>query len=107
VLETLGLVQSLVANNKIRVSEHAYEELIADDLLLDTILFGVRTAILVEDYPNAFKGPSVLVLQDHEGQSLHVVWGLPKQGEAFATLVTAYLPDPKKWYDGFTSRRPQ
>jgi Domain of unknown function (DUF4258) len=96
---------SLVTEDKLRVSDHAYEELVSDDLLLEELLIGVTSARIVEDYPNAFKGPSVLVLQEHFGRPVHVVWGLPKNGLAFATLVTAYLPDPEKWYDGFLQRR--
>ena len=105
--ETLRLVQVLVAEDKVRISDHAYEELVIDHLLLDEVLRGVSSGILVEDYPDAFKGPSVLVLQDHSNKPVHVVWGLPKHGADYVTLVTAYLPDPKKWYDGYSHRRPK
>jgi Domain of unknown function (DUF4258) len=107
VSETLNLVRKLVVAERVRVSDHAYEEMLADDFILDEVLRGVATAVVVEDYPDAFKGPSVLVLQIHFGNPVHVVWGLPKIGLDFATLVTAYLPDTNKWYDSFMQRRPK
>lgn len=47
----------------------------------------------------------MLVLQkDIEGKPIHVVWGIPKNTETPAVLVTAYRPDPKFWMNDFTRK---
>ena len=61
--DTLTRVRALVGEGKVRVSDHGYDELVDDDILVIDVLEGVQSAILVEDYPEFRKGPSVLVLQ--------------------------------------------
>jgi hypothetical protein len=53
-----------------------------DDILVIDVLAGVQSAVLVEDYPEFRKGPSVLLLQrDAVGRPIHVVWGIPKAAQ--------------------------
>ena len=67
--QTLQLIQQLVARGEIRISEHGYDELSADNISVANILHGVPDAVLVEDYPEYFKGPCVLVLQREIGRA--------------------------------------
>jgi hypothetical protein len=102
---TLELVQQLVHRREIRISEHGYDELSGDDILIRDVIEGVADAILVEDYPDYFKGACVLTLQkDHERRPIHVVWGIPKNAEGPAVVVTAYRPDPGTWSSDFMRR---
>ena len=95
---TLRRVQALVVRREVHVSAHGYDELAADGILAGEAVAGVSAAALVEDYPDAGRGPSVLVLQrDRAGGPIHVVWGIPKGSAGPAVLVTAYRPDPKRW----------
>jgi hypothetical protein len=72
--DTLTRVRALVGEGKVRVSDHGYDELVDDDILVIDVLEGVQSAILVEDYPESGKAPSVLVLQwDAAGRPIHVV----------------------------------
>ena len=103
---TLDAVRELVASEDVRISEHGYDELADDDILVRDLLSGINAAIVVEDYPTFPKGPAVLVLQfDSDNRPIHVVWGIPKGVTSPAVLVTAYRPDPAKWNEHFTERR--
>jgi Domain of unknown function (DUF4258) len=103
---TFETIKSLVAQRKIRISEHGYDELAQDSILVTEVLSGVVDGQVVEGYPDYPKGPCVLVLQrDRAGKAVHVVWGIPKGQETPAVVVTAYRPDPKKWTSDFMHRR--
>jgi hypothetical protein len=79
VSQTLRSVVVLVEGGDVKVSEHGYDELAADGILVKEVVAGVRGGIVVEDYPDYPQGPCVLVLQsDSEGRPLHVVWGYRK-----------------------------
>ena len=95
---TLERVTALVASREVRVSEHGYDELAADGIAVRELVSGIGKAEVVEDYPEFAKGPCVLVLQkNHDGTPVHVLWGIPKDKEGPAVLVTAYRPDPQRW----------
>lgn len=95
--ETLLRVRSLVAEGRFLISDHGYDEFADDAIYFDELLASLARAVVVEDYPAATRGPSVLVLEyDGSGRPAHVVWGIPKgQGEP-AVLITAYRPDPRE-----------
>ena len=58
---------------------------------------------LVEDYPDDPRGHSCLMLGFGEGgRAIHVVC-TPK--DEYLAIITAYLPDPHEWAEGFRQRR--
>jgi hypothetical protein len=102
---TLRQVIALVAEGEVRISDHGYDELAADGILVRDLIASIQTAEPVEDYPEFAKGACVLVLQqDRDGNLVHAVWGIPKGEAGPAVLVTAYRPDPKKWSDDLRRR---
>jgi len=104
--QTLERVRSLVTRGEVRVSDHGYEELAADGVLVRDVVDGLAGAAVVEDYPDYPKGPCVLVLEhDRNGQPIHVVWGIPAGQDSPAVVVTAYRPDPAKWDETWRKRR--
>lgn len=95
----------LVAHGLVRISEHGYEELAADQIRVADILTGLNDALIVEEYPNFPKGKCILLLQyDAAGKPVHVLWGIPKGHDQPAVLVTAYRPDPTRWDPTFMYR---
>jgi hypothetical protein len=67
---------------------------------------GVEYTMVVEDYPEYHKGPCVLVLQkDHEGKTIHVMWGIPRYTASPAVRVTAYRPYPELSTADFMRRK--
>ena len=99
-------IQELAAREQILISEHGYDELSADGILIADVYDGVAAGALVEEYPEYHKGPCVLILQrDHDGEPVHVLWGVPRGMESPAVVVTAYRPDPARWSSDFLGRR--
>jgi len=104
--ETFERIRALADRREVRVSDHGYDELAADGILVREVLAGVEKAQVLEDYPEYPKGPCVLVLQrDEAGAPIHVVWGIAKGKMSPAVLVTAYRPDPDRWTEDFRRRR--
>ena len=96
--ETFRRILYLVNAGKIKISDHGYDELVADGIYVRDIIASVADGLIVEDYPDYHKGSCVLVLQtDRVGKPIHVVWGIPKGASTPAVLVTAYRPDPLQW----------
>ena len=105
-MSLLGLIRELVAEGSVVVSRHGFRELAADDISLEDIIDGLAQAKILEEYPEYFKGPAILLLQrDREGEPVHILWGVPKGRRQPAVLVTAYRPTPEKWESDFVRRR--
>lgn len=105
--ETLAEIRRLVEQGQIAVSQHAKGELDVDRLGIDEVLGGVQSSEMIDDYPDYFKGPCVLVLQrDRAGQPIHALWGIKRATTSPAVLVTVYRPDPRKWSRDFKQRQP-
>ncbi len=103
---TFERIQRLVTDRSVRISDHGYDELVADDISSRDVIERVDDGLVVEDYPDYPKGPCVLVLQsDRNGNPVHVLWGIPKGHSGPAVVVTAYRPDPAQWQNGFMKRR--
>ena len=101
--ETFRQIRELVRADSIRVSRHAFRRMGQQNIVSDDLLSSIDSALVVEDYPDYFAGPSVHF--DREQRPIHAVWGLEKGTQRPAVLVTAYRPDPSLWSDDFRSRR--
>jgi hypothetical protein len=105
--DTYRRIIDLVQRGDLIVSEHGYDELAMDGLFVNDLVRGVREASIVEDYPLYPKGPCVLVRQwGRDREPVHVVWGIPRDAQSAAVLVTAYRPDKERWTDDFMRRKP-
>lgn len=61
--DTFRRILDLIQRKEVRVSDHGYDELMEEDIVVRDVLSGVRQAMVVEDYPEYPKGPCVLVLR--------------------------------------------
>jgi len=104
--KTFVKIIELIKRGEVTISNHGYDELAEDGLLVKEIIVSVKNGKVVEDYPEYHKGPCVLVLQrDRAGNPIHVLWGIAKNTISPAVLVTAYKPDPLIWTNDFMERR--
>ena len=95
----------LIYEGDVLISEHGYTELAEDSLTAKEVISGIEKAKIIEEYPEYPKGPCLLLLQkDSYGNPIHAVWGIPKNQEKPAVLITAYKPDPLRWDKSFTRR---
>ena len=96
-----------VAAGRVYVSEHAYDEAIADDLSVVDVIDATPDGEIIEDYPNDPRGRSCLVLlKVSDQEAAHAVWAFD-DGSGRAILVTVYRPDPARWSGGLRHRRPR
>jgi len=61
--QTFEQIRQLVARNEVRISAHGYDELADENILVRDVIAGLESAVIVEDYPEYHKGPSILLLQ--------------------------------------------
>lgn len=90
--------QSIEAGT-LRITDHADEEMSADQFTLDAVVHATTTGEIIEEYPTDHPLPSCLVLGfTEEGAAVHTVWAY-NESTGRAVLVTVYRPDPERWID--------
>ena len=96
-----------MAAGRVHVSEHAYDETIADDFSVVEVIDATPEGEVIEDYPDDPRGRSCLVLlKVGDRRAAHAVWAFD-DGPRRAILVTVYRPDPARWSGDLRHRRPR
>jgi len=99
-------IKQLVKTGDFKISEHALDALLDDNLGRKDIIATIESAETLEDYPEFGKGPAVLLIQNTaEGRIIHTVWGIPKGKTSPAVLITVYTPDPDLWDETLKERK--
>lgn len=91
----LKRLKQAVAGHRVKVSLHAAEEALAEEITRPEIESAMLNAQLLEDYPVWWLGPSCLIHgQSESGRSLHLV---VSYADLPVTIITEYEPPPPKW----------
>jgi hypothetical protein len=79
----------------VRITQHAQQEMVEEEILLEEVLEAIMRLKKLEDYPYHKRGPCCLLGgATHTGRQLHVVCttALP-----LLVIITTYEPLPPKW----------
>jgi len=88
-------IRSQALANNIRVTQHAQQEMVEEEITLDQVLQAVASGQIVEDYPEHLRGACCLIGGVSDGgRPLHVVC---TSAQPTLIIITVYEPLPPKW----------
>jgi hypothetical protein len=93
--DPLSLIKALAAGDAVRITRHAHQEMLEENIRLDDMLRAISNGRILEDYPDHRRGACCLLHGlDSDNRDIHVVCttGLPT-----LIIVTVYVPKPPKW----------
>jgi hypothetical protein len=91
----LDLFKRAVREHQVKISLHAAEEALAEQITRPEIEEAMVNAQLLEDYPDWWLGPSCLIYgQTSRRRDLHIV---ASYSDLPVTIITVYEPHPPKW----------
>ena len=87
-------------NDRFRITAHAHQEMVEENIFLDDLLDALDRATLIENYPEHRRGPCCLVCGINKaGRYLHVVCTSSLDP---AIIITVYEPKSPKRINPFT-----
>jgi len=87
----------------IRVTQHAQQEMVEEDITLDDVLGAIAMAQILENYPEHRRGAYCLLNGvTKEGRPLHIVCTTERP---VLIIITVYEPKPPKWTTPTQRRR--
>ena len=102
--DSLILQVRRAATQKIIFSQHAVDEMLAEDQAITTE--EVRCVIfegeIIEEYQEDARGQSVLILGYGDNRPMHLVCS-PKT--EYLAIITTYTPSLRKWDPNYRTRR--
>lgn len=91
----LGRIRAQAGAEMIRVTQHAHQEMVQEDFLLDEVLQAFGSGQVLENYPLHRRGPCCLVGgTTTAGRPVHIVC---TTGQPVLIIITVYEPKPPKW----------
>ena len=98
-----GRLRRQAEADRLRITTHAHQEMVEEDVSLDDVIHALSQAMLVDNYPEHKRGPCCLVCgQIVGGRYLHVVCTTSLD---FAIIITVYEPKLPKWVTPFKRGR--
>ena len=85
--------------DQLRITAHAHQEMVEEDIVLDDIVCVLRRPTLIENYPDHKRGACCLVCGLTEtGRYVHIVCTTSLD---LAIIITVYEPKLPKWKTPF------
>jgi len=93
--ETMAGIRALAAAGALRITQHAHQEMVEENVSLDALLEVIASGQVLEDYPQHKRGPCCLVSgHTRAGRPVHVVC---TTAQPTLIIITVYEPKPPKW----------
>ncbi len=89
-------IRKLLNDEKFIISDHARVRMFQRNVTTEEINEIIVNGEIIENYPDNFPCPSVLILGLKKGKSLHIV---AAQCENHVRIITVYEPDEEKWVE--------
>ena len=91
----LERIRAQATKENIRITQHAHQEMVEENITLSEVLQTINTAQILENYPGHRRGPCCLLSGlSQTGRSLHIVC---TTAEPMLIIITVYEPRPPKW----------
>jgi len=95
-------IRDHIAKREFKITDHAFEEMKADNLSFCDIINVITSGAIIENYPAAYPLPACLINGNAgNGEPVHVCVSLPP----LVKVITVYRPDIAKWTNDFKKRR--
>ena len=99
----LERIQTQAREENIRLTQHAQQEMIEEDTVLDEVLEAIAHGRILENYPQHRRGACCLLHGlTQAGRSLHIVCTTARP---MLIIITVYVPQPPKWITPTQRRR--
>lgn len=94
-MDKLSNTKRLIRARHVRVTQHAQQEMIAEDFTLDEILNAILDSNIIEDYPFHRRGACCLLGGiTYNGRLVHIVCTTEYP---VVVIITVYEPKLPKW----------
>lgn len=99
----LERIRAQTEAENIRVTQHAHQEMIEEEITLDEVLEVLKKGGILENYPQHRRGACCLLYSFTENdRPLHVVCTTARPA---LIIITVYEPKPPKWQTPSQRRR--
>lgn len=96
--QLMEAIRERFSREEFEFSRHAVDQTLRRAISVDEIRQCIRSAEVIEDYPNDKYGPSCLLFgRTDRNRPLHVHCSYPDR--SLVKLITVYEPDPARWID--------
>jgi len=91
----LERIRAQAATETIRLTQHAQQEMVEENITLDEVLQAIATGQILENYPEHRRGACCLLNGlTRNDRPLHIVC---TTAQPVLILITVYEPKPPKW----------
>ena len=93
--DSLNRIQTQARGDNIRLTQHAQQEMVEENIVLDEVLEVVSQGQILENYPHHRRGACCLLNGfTLSGRAIHVVC---TTAQSTLIIITVYEPKPPKW----------
>jgi hypothetical protein len=99
----LDRIRTQAEEENVRITQHAQQEMVEEDITLDEVLEAIATGEILENYPEHRRGSCCLVNGlTADSRSLHLVC---TTAQPMLIIITVYEPKAPRWMTPTQRRR--